>query len=202
MKLYFAPGSRAVRIAWILEEMGLDYELERFTLGDAAMRAPGYLAKNPNGRVPTLEDGDVTISESTAIAQYLVARHGDGSLAPAPGDDDFADYLQWLHYAEGMIMAGVNNFVVETILLPPDRRSDVHAARAKRLVARTLGAVDAHMAERDYLARRFTAADTITGHACMIALELVGVDAAEMPHLSAYVERLKARPALRRALAL
>ena len=202
MKLYFAPGSRAVRTAWLLEEMGLEYEIERFTLGDAAMRSPEYLMKNPNGRVPTLEDGDATISESTAIAQYLVARHGDGSLAPDADAPNFAEYLQWLHYAEGMIMAGVNNYVVETILLPPDRRSDAHAARAKKLVARTLTAVDAHMEGREYLAGAFTAADTITGHACMIAIELVGVDASAMPHLSAYVERLKAHPALQKALSL
>ena len=202
MKLYFAPGSRAVRTAWLLEEMGLEYELERFALGAPEMRDPAYLAKNPNGRVPTLEDGEVTLSESTAIAQYLVARYGDGSLAPAPEEPAFPAYLQWLHYAEGMIMAGVNNYVVETILLPPDRRSEAHAARAKKLVARTLSSVDAHMEGREYLAGGFTAADTITGHACMISFELVGVDAAAMPHLSAYVERLKARPALQRALAL
>ena len=59
MKLYFAPNSRSVRSAWLLEELGLDYELERFTLGDKAMRDAAYLAKNPNGRVPVLEDGDV-----------------------------------------------------------------------------------------------------------------------------------------------
>ncbi len=78
MKLYFAPNSRSVRSAWLLEELGLDYELERFTLGDKAMRDAAYLAKNPNGRVPVLEDGDVRITESTAIAQYLVARYGNG----------------------------------------------------------------------------------------------------------------------------
>ena len=71
MKVYFAPNSRAVRTVWLLEEIGLPYELERFTLGQREMRGPEYTRINPNGRVPTLVDGDTTISESTAIAQYL-----------------------------------------------------------------------------------------------------------------------------------
>ena len=71
MKVYFAPQSRAVRTVWLLEEMGQPYELVKFTLGQKEMRGPDYTAINPNGRVPTLVDGDTTISESTAIAQYL-----------------------------------------------------------------------------------------------------------------------------------
>ncbi|HCF75192.1 MAG TPA: glutathione S-transferase family protein, partial [Gammaproteobacteria bacterium] len=76
MKLYFAPNTRAERTAWLLNELGLDYELECYKLGDKAMRSPEYLAVNPNGRVPVLDDGDMRITESTAIAQYLVARYG------------------------------------------------------------------------------------------------------------------------------
>ena len=201
MKLYFAPNTRAVRTAWLLNELGLDYEIERFTLGDKAMRAPEFLAVNPNGRVPVLEDGDVRISESTAIAQYLVARYGDGRLAPAVDAPDFPVYLQWLHYGEGMLMAPMGNFVVETILLPPERRSEEHANRAVKLLGRLLMAVDRHMEGRDYLAGDFTAADTITGHACMMS-ERCGIDLGPMPNLAAYVERLRARPALQAALAL
>ena len=200
MKVYFAPNSRAVRTVWLLEELGLDYELERFTLGDKAMRDPSYLALNPNGRVPTLEDGDVTVTESTAIAQYLVGRYGDGKLAPAADDPAFPVYLQWLHYAEGMIMGPMGNYVVETILLPPDRRSEEHAKRALKLMSRTLGAVDLHMADREYLAGDFTAADTITGHACLMC-EKMGVDVSAMPNVVAYMDRLKTRPALQKAFA-
>ena len=108
MKVYFAPQSRAVRTVWLLEEIGLPYELEKFQLGQKEMRAPDYTAINPNGRVPTLVDGDVTISESTAIAQYLAAKHAP-ELAPGPEAGNFAEYLQWLHYAEGMIMPPINN---------------------------------------------------------------------------------------------
>lgn len=201
MKLYFAPNTRAVRTAWLLNELGQAYELERFTLGDKAMRAPEYLAINPNGRVPVLEDGGVRISESTAIAQYLVARYGDGRFAPAPDDPNFPVYLQWLHYGEGMLMGPMGNYVVETILLPPDRRSDEHAKRAQKLLGRLLVAVDQHLDGRDYLAGGFSAADTITGHAVLMSGRM-GINLTPTPNLAAYVARLQARPALQEALAL
>ena len=134
MKLYFAPNSRAVRIAWLLEELGLDYEIEKYTVGDRALRTPEYYKIHPMGRIPVLEDGDVRIYESGAIVQYLLARYGNGKLAPAIEDPMFPEYLQWLHYAEGSIMGQVNILVVETILLPPEKRNDVNVNRAKKLL--------------------------------------------------------------------
>ena len=197
MKVYFAPQSRAVRTVWLLEEIGREYKLERFTLGQKEMRGPDYLKVNPNGRVPTLEDGDVRISESTAIAQYIGAKYAP-ELTPRPSDPNFAEYLQWLHYAEGMIMPPINNYVVETILLPPDRRSEEHAMRAKKLLTRTLAAVDAHLADREFIAGDFTIADTITGHAVIMSRRLGG-DTSGMDNLNAYADRLEAREAFQRA---
>lgn len=201
MKLYFASNTRAERIAWLLNELGLEYEIERYTLGDKAMRSPEFLAVSPNGRVPVLDDGDVRMSESTAIAQYLLARYGEGRLAPATGSPAFPVYLQWMLYAEGMLMAPIGNYVVETILLPPDRRSEAHAKRSLKLLGNLLKAVDAHLADRLYLAGDFSAADTLTGHACIISQD-IGAEITEMPNLVAYIERLKARPALQKVLAL
>lgn len=198
MKVYYAPRTRAVRTVWLLEEMGLAYELERFTLGDNAMRAPEFLSVSPNGRVPVLEDGDVRLFESTAIAQYLVARHGDGALAPDASSPEFPVYLQWLHYAEGMIMPPINTIVVETILLPPARQNEANAARAMKLLNRTLAAVEAHMDGREFLAGAFSAADTITGHACIMSGKL-GADISACPNIAAYNERLLERPALQKA---
>ena len=198
MKLYFAPSSRAVRIAWLLEELGLAYDLERFTLGDRAMREEGYRAVHPIGRVPALEDGDVVLHESGAIVEYLLARHGNGRLRPAEGDAEFPNYLQWLHYCEGMIMPQINVIMVETVFLPPDRRSEVHVKRAQKLLNQMLGAVEAHMAGRDYLAGDFSGADVMTGHAVMASAGL-GADMSDKPNLGAYVERLSARPAYQKA---
>tara|TARA_B110000114_G_scaffold34147_1_gene35369 strand:+ start:331 stop:894 length:564 start_codon:yes stop_codon:yes gene_type:complete len=137
MKVYYAPQSRAVRTVWLLEEIGLGYELEKFTLGQKEMRGPEYTSVNPNGRVPTLIDGDVTLTESTAIAQYLGAKYAP-ALIPETDAGNFAQYLQWLHYAEGMIMGPMGNYVVETVLLPPERRNPELAMRALKLMGRTL----------------------------------------------------------------
>lgn len=93
MKVYYAPQSRAVRTVWLLEEIGLSYELEKFTLGQKEMRGPKYTSVNPNGRVPTLVDGDVTLTESTAIAQYLGAKYAP-ALVPGTEAENFAQYLQ------------------------------------------------------------------------------------------------------------
>ena len=197
MKVYFAPQSRAVRTVWLLEEIGKDYELERFELGQKEMRGPEYAKVNPNGRVPTLVDGDTTITESTAIAQYLGATYAP-ELTPGPDAANFATYLQWLNYAEGMIMPPINNYVVETILLPPDRRNDEIAARSLKLLNRTLGAAEEHMQGHDFIAGQFTIADTITGHAVIMSRRL-GADFGKCPNLTAYADRLESRDAFKKA---
>ncbi|MDG1457295.1 MAG: glutathione S-transferase family protein [Pseudoprimorskyibacter sp.] len=197
MKVYFAPQSRAVRTVWLLEEISQPYELERFSLGQKEMRAPEYTQINPNGRVPTLVDGNTTLSESTAIAQYLAAKYAP-SLAPGPNAENFAEYLQWLHYAEGMIMPPINNYVVETILLPPERRNEANANRALKLLNRTLEAVERHMQDREYLAQDFTIADTVTGHAIIMARRF-GADFTNRDNLSSYADRLESRAAFKAA---
>ena len=201
MKIHFAPDTRAVRIVWLCEELELPYEVEMYKLGDPAMRSPDYLQVHPLGRVPAIEDGDVVLCESGAIVEYILAKYGDGRLVPDVSSSDFAPYLQWLHYAEGMLMPPVNVIVVETILLPPDRRNQVNVDRATKLLGRMLGAVDQHMAGREFLAGEFSGADIMTGHACSVAARLGG-DISDKPNVSAYIDRLNARPALQRARAL
>ena len=199
MKIYYAPNTRAVRIVWLFKELGLPYELETFQLGDKKMRAPEYLAVHPLGRVPVLEDNDGTrVLESGAIVQYVLAKYAAGRLAPLPSSPDFAPYLQWLHYAEGMLMPPVNIIVVETILLPVERRNQVNVDRAVKLLGRLLEAVDVHLEGREFLAGDFSGADIMTGHASIVAARL-GADIADKPNLRAYIERLQARPALQAA---
>ncbi len=198
MKIYYAPNTRAVRIVWLFEELGLPYELERYKLGQPEMRAPDYLKIHPMGRVPVLEDGDVRMFESGAILQYVLATHGAGRMVPEQGSPEFPTYLQWLHYAEGMIMPSVNIIVVETILLPEDKRNRKNADRATRLLSQSLTAVEAGLAGRDYLAGDFSGADIMTGHACCISARL-GADLSDKPNVAAYVDRLNERPALQKA---
>ncbi len=179
MKIYYAPNTRAVRIVWLFEELGLPYDLERFKLGDAAMRAPEYLKVHPMGRVPALQDGDVTIFESGAIVQYVLAKYGNGRLVPDVSSPDFPPYLQWLHYAEGMIMPPVNTIIVETLLLKPERRNQTNVDRAVKLLSQMLTAVDDHLKEREFLAGAVSGADIMTGHACIVATRL-GADVSRL----------------------
>jgi len=200
MKIYFAPNTRAVRIVWLFEELGLPYQLERYKLGDPAMRSAEYRKVHPMGRVPALQDGDVTMFESGAILQYVLAKYGNGRLMPQPSSPDFPHYLQWLHYAEGMIMPPVNTVVVETILLPPERRNQANVDRATKLLGQMLSAVDQHLAGREFLAGEFSGADIMTGHACTVAARLKA-DISDKPNVAAYIQRINARPALQRAWA-
>lgn len=198
MKIYFAPNTRAVRIVWLFEELGLPYEIEMHKLGDPRMRSPEFLAINPMGRVPAIEDGDLVLCESGAIVEYVLAKYGEGKFVPDTSAPEFGPYLQWLHYAEGMIMPPVNTIVVETILLPPERKNQVNVDRATKLLNRMMGVVDEHLKGREYLAGDFSGADFMTGHACAISARL-GADISDKPNLAAYIERLNARPALKRA---
>ena len=201
MKLYFAPKSRAVKIAWLLEELELNYEIEKYSVGDRALRTPEYYKIHPMGRIPVLEDGDVRIYESGAIVQYLLARHGNGKLMPTVEHSSFPDFLQWIHYAEGSIMQQVNSLVVETILLPPEKKNDVNVARALKLLKVALGNVDNRLQDRDYLTGVFSGADIMTGHSCYEA-KLAGADISDMKNLNAYIDRLLERPAFKKARSL
>ena len=198
MKLYFAPNSRAVRIAWLLEELGLEYEVEKYSVGDRALRTPEYYKIHPMGRIPVLEDGETRIYESGAIVQYLLARHGNGRFVPGVDDSSFPEYLQWLHYAEGSIMGQVNILVVETILLPPEKRNDVNVNRALKLLRVALGNVDQRLQDREYLTGTFSGADIMTGHACFGAMK-AGAEIEDYKQLKAYIDRLLERPALKKA---
>lgn len=201
MKVYHATDTRSVRILWLLEELGLDYDLENFKLGDAAMRDSQFLAIHPLGRVPVLEDGEVTLYESGAILQYILEIYGEGRLQPDKGSADFGRYLQWVHFAEGMLMPPVNTIVVETVLLPPERRNDTNVARATKLVSRMLQVIEQALHGRDYLTGEFGGADIMSGHATMVAVRF-GADICDKPNISAYIKRLESREALKRARSL
>ena len=201
LKLYFAPKTRAVRIAWLLEELDIPYELQRFTLGDPEMRSDAFRAISPMGRVPVLEDGDVRLFESGAIIEYVLARHGNGRLRPTQDSAAFPEYLQWFHYCEGMIMPPINTLTVETILLPPERRTEINVKRSTKLLGQMLAPVDKHLENNDYMAGEFTAADIMIGTAVGSARN-AGIDFSRMPHLTPYIDRLTARPAYQRAGAL
>ncbi len=201
LKLHFAPNSRASRTAWLLEELGLAYELNRMDFHPKDLKSDAHRQRHPLGRVPVLEDGDVSIFESGAIAEYILERHKNGGLKPAVDDPRFPAYLQWFHYCEGMVMPPVNTIVVQTLLLPPDRRDPVALGQAQRLLAKALEPVNVALEGKEYLIGDFSAVDTMLGHALVMSGRL-GCVSDEMSNIKAYIERVSARPAFQKAFSL
>lgn len=199
LTLHFAPNSRAGRIVWLLEELELAYDINKMAFHPQDLKSDAHRARHPLGRVPVLDDGDIRIFESGAIVEYVLARHKNGGLRPAEAAAEFPEYLQWFHYCEGMVMPPVNTIVVQTVLLPPDRRDETALAQAKRLLSKALEPVNAALEGRDYVIGDFSAADIMLGHACFMSNRL-GCVGDDMPHLKAYVERVANRPAFKTAI--
>ena len=194
LKLHHAPNSRAGRIVWLLEEVGLEYEINKMAFHPKELKSDEHRARHPLGRVPVLEDGEVMLYESGAIVEYIIARHTDGTLQPNVNTPEFPEYLQWFHYCEGMLMPPVNTIVVQTKLLPEDRRNAEVLDQAQRLLTKALAPVDKVVERREYLIGDFSGADIMLGHACFMSRRL-GCFTGEMTALDAYVNRLEARPA-------
>lgn len=201
LKLHFAPNSRAGRIVWLLEELDLPYELNRMDFHPKDLKSDAHRARHPLGRVPVLDDGEVSIFESGAIVEYVLERHKNGGLKPATDAATYPDYLQWFHYCEGMVMPPINIVVVNTLLLPPDRQDQNALAQAKRLLSKALAPVDAALEGKDYLIGDFSAADIMLGHACFMS-NRIGCVSDEMSNLQAYIARIEARPAFQKAITL
>ena len=199
LTLHFAPNSRAGRILWLLEELALPYELNRMEFHPKDLKSDAHRARHPLGRVPVLDDGDISIFESGAIVDYLLERHKNGGLKPEVASPLFPEYLQWFHYCEGMVMPPINTIVVQTILLPPERRDEKVLGQAQRLLTKALEPVNAALAGRDYLIGDFSGADIMLGHACFMS-QRSGCVTDEMTDLLAYIARVAARPAFDKAI--
>ena len=198
-KLHFAPATRAGRIVWLFEELGLAYEINEMEFHPKDLKSDEHRQRHPLGRVPVLEDGPVTIYESGAIIEYVMARHGEGGLKPPVDSENFPTYLQWFHYCEGIVMSPIGTIMVQTVLLPPERRSEEALGQAQRLLAKSLAPVETALDGCEYLAGDFSAADIMLGHAVFMSNRL-GCVSDEMTNLKSYVARLEARPAFQKAM--
>lgn len=194
----FGEG-RGFRVVWLLEEMGLPYRLRPVDMLAGVENDPQFLAINPAGFIPALQDGDVTMVESIAIMEYLMGRHGPTSLAPAASDPSFARYQQFLHLGE----AGLAGFgfiaVVSRILAPEAEKDNWGARKAMELFAARLGLVIRQLAHSPYLAGdAFTAADISVTYALEFVQRTGVYTLGETER--AYVARTTDRDAYRRAM--
>ena len=201
LTLHHAPNSRAGRISWLLEELGLEYQLNRMDFHPKDLKSDEHRQRHPLGRVPVLDDGDVSIYESGAIVEYIIARHTDGKLKPAVESPLFPEYLQWFHYCEGMVMPPVNTIVVQTLLLPPEKQDKTVLGQAQRLLGKAVAPVNDALEGRDYMLGDFSAVDIMLGHACYMSRR-VGCVGEELTHLNAYLDRIEQRPAFQKGFNL
>lgn len=189
--------SRSQRILWLLEELGLPYEVRKYQRDAQTRLAPPELkAVHPLGKSPVVTDDGRTIIESGAIIDYIIRRHGGGRLQPDPASPAYDDYMQWLHFAEGSAMLPL------LLKLYVSRLGEAGAPLGPRIeseIANHLGYIDRALQGRDYLlGNELTGAD--------VQLSFVGEiagsrgDRAAYPALDAWMKRFQARPAYARAL--
>jgi glutathione S-transferase len=201
IKLYYSPQSRAARPRWLLEEIGAPYELVRLSLATGDQRQPQYLAVNPNGTVPTLIDGELTLFESAAICQYLADKFPDKRLAPPLGTPARGLYYQWIHYAMSGLEPPAVTIFQHTIQKPEAERIPALVTEAKKQLAASLRVVDRALAGRtNILGDQFTAADVMIGSTLAWA-QMMGLLGSDLQAIPAYLGRLAARPAFQRASA-
>ena len=194
----FGEG-RGFRVVWLLEEMGLPYRLRPVDLLAGVENDPEFLAINPAGFIPALQDGDVTMVESIAIMEYLMARHGLTPLAPDPRDPAFPAYQQFLHLGEAGLAASIYFVSGARNIAPEAERHNWSARQALSVFESRLGLVTRQLARSPYLAgERFTAADISVTYALELARRNVGVVFGEAEQ--AYVARTTGREAYKRAM--
>lgn len=198
MRLYHCDNSRSFRALWALEEVGATYELIslRFPPRETC---PDYLGVNPLGTVPFLVDGEVQMTESAAICQYLADRYGGGRLTIAPEDRRYGDYLNALHYGEATLTVPQAVYLRYALFEPEARRSRQVSEDYRAWFHHRLRWLDLILSRGPFVAGEdFTIADISTGYALMLARHF-GLDDAISERQAEYYRTLIARPAWGRA---
>ncbi len=201
MKLYHCKGARSLRCRWALEEMGLAYELVTLPFPPRVL-AKDYKAVNPLGTVPALIDGDVMLTESVAICQYLAEKYGPTPLAVAKEESDYGLCLNWLYRSDATLTFPLTVFFRYSALEPEERRQPRVANDYRKWFLGRWSSVEQGLEGRDYLcAERFTMADICVGYALHFA-QTLGVNEAMTPNVAKWWSRISARPSFGKATAL
>lgn len=199
LTIHHLGHSQSERIIWLCEELGLPYALKLYARDPVTRLSPPELrALHPMGAAPVITEGDLVLAESGAIVEYIVAKHGGGRLALGPDHPDFATYLYWFHFANGNLQPVMGrNMVMRRSGLPADNPMLVAVKGRLDIV---LGLIEARLAKVDYLAGEFTAADIMSVFSLTTMRLFMPVDLAPYPAILAYLQRIGARDAYRRAM--
>jgi glutathione S-transferase len=199
LRIYGVARTRAFRALWMAKELGLGYEHLPIEIGDAGARSPEFLALNPNGRLPFIDDDGFVLFESLAMTLYLAKKHAQRGLYPATLQDE-AKAWQWSFWAISEVDRGVNIWSLHAVRLPPAERDAGKRDEALKVLQKPFKVLDAAVSKQDYLlGSRFSVADL---NVAAVISRAVDMDLAAFPYLKTWLTRCLDRLAAREALAL
>ena len=197
--LYQSTNSRSLRVLWLIEELGLPYQLESVEFPPRA-RSPSFLALNPLGTVPYLTDGELEMNESCAMLVYLSGRYGDGRLQVAASEPEYGEYLNWLHFGESSLSYSQAVALRYRFFVPREERLPAVSEHYQQLVTERIALVEGAVKDRKYLCGdSFTLADISVGYALFL-IKMFKLDAQFSDSLNTYCDRLFNRAGFKRAL--
>ncbi|MFM8315896.1 MAG: glutathione S-transferase family protein [Deltaproteobacteria bacterium] len=200
MKLYYCPKTRGTRPRWMLEELGLSYELSYVDLRQGEQKRPEFLAVNPMGGIPALEDGAIRMFESAAIVMYLADKYGQGSFSPALNSPERASYYQWMFFSMTSLDAPIVQYFYHSQFYPEEKRVPSNVMDAKGNFQKAAQVLTQHLEKNEFvLGKSFSAADVMIGSNLVFAKGLGLLE--EFPTLQNYVQKLVSRAAFRKATA-
>jgi glutathione S-transferase len=189
--------SQSERIVWLCEELGIPYELKLYAR--APVMAPDdYRALHPVGSAPVITDGDITLAESGAVVDYIVAKHGEGRLSVPKHDPAWPDYLYWFHFANGTLQPAVMRLMISGRFDPPEDHPALKLGQGR--MQRILSHMETRLSKVPYLAGEFSAADIMTVFSLTTMRYFHPYDLSAYPCIQQYLVRIGARPAYQRAM--
>jgi len=198
LKIYGIPRSRAFRTLWLAKELGLDYENVAVDMGKGETRMPPYLAVNPNGHIPAIDDDGFVLWESMAINLYLAKKYGDAGFYPVRLEDE-ARAWQWSFWGMTEIERPLLTAMFHRAVLPEDKRDPVLADSCERQLGRPLAVLDGALAASPYLlGEHFTIAD-LNVASVLSWMRPARIDLSHVPKMADWSKRCAERPAARAA---
>jgi glutathione S-transferase len=199
--VYHLETSRSERIVWLMEELGLPYKMQIFPREPNGAAPPPFKEIHALGRAPAIRDGETVLAESGAIVDYIIHRHGNSRLALEPHDPAYARYIYWLHFAEGSLMSLL--LIVLVLSRVKEARASPVFARMRERMNQMLAFVDREIEGGPWFAgAEFSAADVMMVFPFTTLRNFLDYDLAPYANILAYLERIEARPAYRKAMSV
>jgi len=201
IRIHHAKRARGARVIWLLEELGVPYEIVPVEFKPEVLKSASHMALHPLGQLPVVETDGVRFFESGAQVQYLIEKYGQGRLEPAIGTPERALYLQWFHFGEAGLAQWVSQIVRQRFGMPAEQQSSAILEDARTRLTQAIGVVDRALAGKSFICGdQFSAADIMVSYGIVMA-KVTRELPEQFLEVAGYLERLKQRPAYVRAWA-